>query len=329
MDTAKRSPNLRRPIIRFFNAAVLAVLIVTCKFPSEEQAKSILFCCAVPDHALPQPSGEFSMSTYITTVYGDKLFCFNHNYFCSSGDAISWDTIYSYGDIDPENVLTFKDSLWILNHGGAMLYASMDGRNWNGRSVPFGTRIGAGFVVHGEKLLLIGGSLIDSSNISRGAQNDVWSSGDGSHWERICASAPFAPRTDFGVASFDGKVWVVGGYITTNTINDVWCSEDGAQWQNIAAHAAFSARSNAPLVCYHGRLWLFGGESTNESSGNEVWSTLDGGQWRFEGKANYSERRNAAVEVFGDRIWVFGGRNNYSQLINDTWFHDDAITTCK
>jgi autotransporter translocation and assembly factor TamB len=53
----------------------------------------------------------------------------------------------------------------------------------------------------------------------------VRSSPDGSDWTLVDAHAPFAVRAFQAAASFQGRLWVIGGTSVKADYNDVWYME--------------------------------------------------------------------------------------------------------
>ena len=94
------------------------------------------------------------------------------------------------------------------------------------------------------------------------ALNDVWYSGNGEDWTLVTATAAFAAREGHQAFSYNGSLWVVGGFLestTFNYFNDVWRSADGENWTEVTATAGFSGRELHQVVSYGGSLWMMGG----------------------------------------------------------------------
>ncbi len=143
------------------------------------------------------------------------------------------------------SAVTFQGKLWIF--GGAYLDESvgpsnlndawwtLDGTNWTqAPNAPWHPRIPY-MTVLDSQLWLMGGNYVQGSgpHASGGIFNDVWRSPDGVTWVQE-ASAPWEARLGHAVASFDGKVWVSGGWRPDSYpydpdphpaayLNDVWC----------------------------------------------------------------------------------------------------------
>ena len=74
--------------------------------------------------------------------------------------------------------------------------------------------------------------------------------------------------------AFNGKLWVLGGYIgaSTNAMNDVWFSSDGVNWKRQAEHAPWGPR--VPLViAFRHKIWIYSGKHTGgtDNWGGDLW----------------------------------------------------------
>jgi hypothetical protein len=178
------------------------------------------------------------------------------------------------------------------------VWASSDARNWTRlvEIAPWTGRHGAGWVVHGDRLWVIGGDL----------ETDVWSSQDGLSWEQMTGNAPFAARYTPNAVS-DGKRMILYAGQTWSPVNacgtasgceavgfnDVWASSDGKRWQRLIASAPWEGRGLIHGgVWFNGRIYLVGGGLKDVAPGatvsetarefSDIWSSADGVQWRRE-----------------------------------------------
>jgi hypothetical protein len=181
-------------------------------------------------------------------------------------------------------VVVFEDKLWLL--GGAdqvasdfktmhMLndvWSSEDGLNWTQvtAAAPWSPREGARLVVLGDAMYLVAAD---------GAA-DVWRTTDGVNWTQVASSVPWGPRFGYGAEAFDGKLWVLGGYLSDprDALNDVWYSEDGETWTAQTEHAPWGPRDPLTVV-YDDRLWIYSGKHTgaDDSWGGDLWAMDAGG----------------------------------------------------
>ena len=132
--------------------------------------------------------------------------------------------------------------------------------------------------------------------------NDVWSSADGQVWERHLEEAPWAARSYLDVATWDDKLWVLGGHcgVAENAAevgndgnrNDVWYSADGENWHELP-HTPWSLRHACGVFQHRGALFLAAGSAVRISeeevaksradhkySPEHVW--LPGDVWRLD-----------------------------------------------
>jgi len=115
-------------------------------------------------------------------------------------------------------------------------------------NAPFGPRDGAGGIVYGGRMWLIGGW--NPERFPRDTANDVWSSADGVTWVQekpntylVPAPTPFT-KADWegrhfgGYHAYAGKMWIVGGDANQGYyLNDIWSSTDGRAWTRTDIHA--------------------------------------------------------------------------------------------
>lgn len=168
-------------------------------------------------------------------------------------------------------------------------------------SAPFGARDGAGGIVYGGKMWLVGGW--NPERFPLQTANDVWSSVDGATWVQekpnTFLDAATFPATDWegrhfaGYHAYDGKMWIVGGdpnqgYYQT----DVWSSTDGRSWTRTDIHTTTQRTDPVTGVPYSG--------------------------WRPVEEAQYGHRTAHVTGVFGDRLFVAGGQR-IEQFVSPGW----------
>jgi len=246
--------------------------------------------------------------------------------------------------------LVFKGKMWLL--GGwnpwdkvnfpkicnSEVWSSTDGRIWKleNPSAPWEGRHCAGYVVHDEKMWILGGD-----NNQKHYQNDVWNSSDGVNWELVNDNVPWGPRVLHHTVAFNNKIWVMGGQTFPKHVpgigvlyNDVWCTEDGVKWEKILDRAPWTPRGMIGGSAVHnGRMWLLGGGTSETPQqqarqfNSEVWSSSDGVNWEFHTIAPWHPRQYHEVAVFDGKLWVMEGY--YYHIIdgnrNDVWFSEDGV----
>ncbi|MBM3738461.1 MAG: hypothetical protein FJW39_21995 [Acidobacteria bacterium] len=145
-------------------------------------------------------------------------------------------------------------------------------------------------------------------------------------WVNVTMNAPFAPRDGAGALSFNGRMWLIGGWNPKDKVqfplicsNDVWSSSDGAGWKlerpNSFRDASFDpardweGRHTAGYAVLNGRMWIVGGDANQKHYQNDVWSSADGAAWtRVAVDPPWAPRVLHYTLAFKDRLWVIGGQ---------------------
>jgi hypothetical protein len=194
-----------------------------------------------------------------------------------SNDGLNWEqTIEAIPDFvirNNPNYGVLNDQLFI--YGGEQcsgppkndVWTSSDGINWN--QLPDAPWSGRGMQINScidenGSMWMLGGS----NEGTRRSYNEVWKTDDGINWILVNESAPWAGRYWHTVASFDNKIWLMGGMATGIEMNDVWYSEDGINWREFK-----STTGNVPLGTRHAQsttvfdnaLWYMCGIATNNA----------------------------------------------------------------
>jgi hypothetical protein len=196
----------------------------------------------------------------------------------TSADGVRWDRVIERVPWAPralDYVVEFKDKIWVM--GGQTIppfapepeafyndvWNTEDGVTWTRvvEHAPWSPRgmIG-GSAVFKDKIWILGGGTYDTPLVpKRNFYNDVWSSADGVHWERVLDQAPWAPRQYHDVAVFDGRLWVLEGWSGKNRA-DVWWSDDGASWVEVP-DTPWPPRHASSLFVYQNALWVVAGNN--------------------------------------------------------------------
>jgi len=154
-----------------------------------------------------------------------------------------------------------------------------------------------------------------TARVEPASRPDVWAQEPDAGW---------SARFDHQVVVFQGKLWVMGGYIGGYR-NDVWSSVDGVNWVRETAHAGWSARSNHQAVAFQNKLWVMGGYSGGGYC-SDVWSSVDGVNWVEEtDDAGWWARYRHQAIVFQNKLWVMGGYSSGGYR-NDVWSSVDGVT---
>jgi hypothetical protein len=232
--------------------------------------------------------------------------------------------------------VAFNGNLWIVGQDitnqsrDDAWYSSDNGVTWTNATAAltggaaFGARTDYQLTVFNGELWLTGGR----HNTAYYA--DVWHSADGVTWTQA-AAAPFPSRAYHGAVVNNGRLYVIGGYNSTdNRLNDVWSTADGATWQQeVAVGTTFTARQSFTTLSYAGRIWVIGGTVGGLSPvSNEVWSSADGSNWlqaNSGGNSNAPMRTFAAGVVFDNRMWVLGGDDSSYNATNQVYYSIDGV----
>ncbi len=176
---------------------------------------------------------------------------------------------------------------------------------------PFGPRDGAGGIVYGGKMWLVGGWNGDRFPLT--TTNDVWSSPDGATWTQekpnTFLNADTFDRTNdwegrhfAGYLNYAGKMWIVGGdpvqgYYQT----DVWNSTDGRRWTRTDIH------TTTPRMVFN----------NNPLSPSYLqWYELPG--FRPVQEAQFGLRTLHITGVFANKLWLMGGQR-VDQFVDPNW----------
>ena len=134
-----------------------------------------------------------------------------------SKDGVEWMQISSNMPASGDQILLFKDQIWLFGKEGA--WSTTDGKTWGqaGTGKPFSDRGGYGAAVYDGKMWIFGGVGPEK------ATNEVWTSSDGVDWKQA-ERAPWFPRSAQYTTVFKGKLWIYGGKTGTTyeQADDVW-----------------------------------------------------------------------------------------------------------
>jgi hypothetical protein len=211
-------------------------------------------------------------------------------------------------------VTGFRGDLYLV--GTDRVWISSDGVAWRSeQKTDWGDRFGQQNVWFRNKLWMIAG--MRSWDDFR---NDVWSSDDGRSWSQVASSAPWQARRGHGAAEFNGRLWVMGGSLSSGRkdqtpnrqLNDVWSSSNGITWESVTPNAAWGPREVGRVLIHNDRMWLLGT--------NDVWASADGKNWELMTDAPaYGTRTGFGSAVLDGMLWVYGGVDK-----NDVWYSADG-----
>ena len=202
-----------------------------------------------------------------------------------SSDGVEWEPSTLNAGWSPRiaaAAVVFRGKMWIL--GGTENYyfgdqkslkndvwSSGDGKTWalEVDAAGWSPRAYHQAVVLGEKLYVFGGG-----NYVPGyeAHADVWSSGDGKHWEQVIDKAPWHERLWFSSVAYRDRMWILGGWSNNPSRNwgDAWHSKDGKNWKQLHSRVMWKERHEHSAFVFQDKIWIAGGHAQPLSS--EVWS---------------------------------------------------------
>jgi len=186
-----------------------------------------------------------------------------------STDGTTWQRVTAAAPWAPRagaRLVPFRDSLWLVGgepHDGSV-WSTRDGVTWVAHP---GTGLPA---ASPQAVVVFGGALwILGHGRWEGATNDVWTSSDGRRWRRVLAAAPWAARTDPGVAVAGDRIWVIAGA----GHRDVWSSTDGQRWIRSREDLPGPRRTASFIVSSRDAVWVFGGKTGGEG-GTGFWDGI-------------------------------------------------------
>ncbi len=219
---------------------------------------------------------------------------------------------------------------------------------------PFAARDGAGALVYGGRMWLIGGW--DSHNeayFPLDCVNDVWSSADGAAWvmERpnTFGRPEFDPvrewegRHTAGYVVFRDKMWIVGGDpIQKHYQNDVWNSSNGRNWTHVnkGQPVPWGPRALHYTLVFQDKIWVMGGQTAPQFAPaaerfyDDIWNSGDGIHWERvlpEGPHWSPRGMIGGSVVFDGRMWILGGGTYDTpdtperRFYNDVWSSADGV----
>lgn len=168
-------------------------------------------------------------------------------------------------------------------------------------------------------------------------------------WELITLKADFAPRDGAGALTFQGRMWLLGGWNPAASErpffplicnNEVWSSTDGAKWllvkpntykdRSFDTASDWEGRHTAGYAVFRDRMWIVGGDCNQRHYQNDIWNTADGKTWNYVNKGQdvpWKDRVLHYTVVHDDKIWVLGGQSMPAYAKSPEVFYRDAWTT--
>jgi len=237
----------------------------------------------------------------IALVFQDKMMITDANgVLFGSNDGEQWEVVTNKGPLLGRRSMggaVFKGRMWVMGgqQGNRLLndiWSSADGVHWvrEVEQAPWSKRqITHNLLVYNDKLWLLGGGALTPYYYPFVAQNDVWCSSDGIHWECATAHAPWPARIWGSTVVYKNRMWMIGGYQSapeSRHFGDVWYSADGVKWLPFEQHAS----------CWINRT-------------RQIPLSVPAGMWE--------DRHEASALVHDDALYLMGGM--IWPLKNDVW----------
>lgn len=223
--------------------------------------------------------------------------------------------------------LSFNSKVWVIagytTTAVRDVWSSTDAVTWTQATAAaaFTARANHASCVFQGKMWVMGGA---TTYPYTNCTHDVWYSTDGVTWTQATAAAGWAARSSFVAWSYNGKMYIGGGYDNSTSYNDVWSSSDGVTWTQETVAAAFAVRRGATGVVYNGKMWLYGGFGAAPYY-NDVYYSTDGITWtQATAGAAWSARYNLVGVVYNNKMWMLGGDDTANK--QDVYSSTDGIT---
>jgi len=156
-----------------------------------------------------------------------------------------------------------------------------------------------------------------------GSTLEIWKGSIGQNFVQQSLSNPFSSSTGTAVTSFNGKIWVTGGWVSGYS-DEVWSSVDGTTWVQESGsgtgNASFTPRINHTLTIYSNKMYVIGGNNASTTF-DDVWVSEDGITWReaYSYDQEIVSRTGHGAAVFNGEIHIYAGLDSASNYLSDGW----------
>lgn len=224
-----------------------------------------------------------------------------------------------------QTIVEFKNKLWMIGgRNGFNIYndvwSSEDGINWEQvlDQAPFGVRYLHGSFTFNNKLWVIGG--LDFSLAPHGILRDVWSSENGSTWEKVSGDA-LPPYAGQHVVVLNNKIWIVVGDFEFYG-GTLYQSSDGIIWNKNSSFARNSYSYPEDLKIYANKIWIANHPDTNKTlTSLDPFTNL---MKTYRLPQNYFNRSSQQLCLLKNRLIVLFGYQNQTAL-KDVWSSPDGM----
>lgn len=232
--------------------------------------------------------------------------------FCNPAAAYRWERLteaaaFPTGYNFPVHALGDGRFVALRSEGS---YESRDGKTWAKSTLPFNGLNSAylAYVQHRGEAWSFG--KLNGNYLNFNIDPIIERTAGYRTWERLGASATLPKVIFYAAASFDGALWILGGYDGKAASKAVWRSHDGLNWTRLP-DAPWSARSGSKAIAFKNRLYLIGGGELDGPNANDVWSTTDGKTWRRETESIAPQAPVGYTPVeFDGKLWLVGANRS-------------------
>jgi hypothetical protein len=312
------------------NGSILYVLVPRGCVPAEGKVARLRWGTDRGSNVFELPFTAFAADTEIEFQAGYRRVVSAHQ----RGSWRSFPNTDSWQHRDGAGLLVLNGELYLL---GGWTWGPVTSEIWKTRDLlhweflgnaPWPARHGAAWVVHRQRLYVIGGDFL----------RDTWSSNNGVDWIQHSATAPFGTLYTPNAASIGGKIVLYAGQGGTEGVNNVWESADGVVWRELRMGAPWAGRGLVHGSAVHdGRIYLVGGgvkavppgqvygETKREFS--DIWSSLDGVDWRLESETlGFPPRTHFSLVATPVGCFVSDGSvGTQANVTNDLFVASDCV----
>lgn len=245
-----------------------------------------------------------------------------------------WNDRHSFG------CFVWQNKIWVLGGDYNTDIWTYDNGSWtevNSNADCFQNKRVAICGVHDNKMWVIGGwkEEINNGVVTITQYDDVWSSVDGITWTLVNSTPGFTPRgAVYGLPSFAGKMWVIGGTMMTGIDNvndpnpanrypqyahytDIWNSTDGVTWNNITS-GNWTGKDYSNVFVYDNALMVTCGHNASENNTKKVYYSYNGANWREITAIPFSGKHAASICINGSTLYLACGSEN-SGVSKNIW----------
>lgn len=151
-------------------------------------------------------------------------------------------------------------------------------------------------------------------------------------WEQVTDNANFAPRDGAGILSYQGRLWLLGGWNPLDKVHfphicnsEVWSSANGSDWALEVLQAPWEGRHAAGYVVFRDKMWIVGGDCNQGHYQDDIWCSADGRDWECVlEQVPWGPRVLHCAVVFQNKLWVYGGQTLPRFAPADECFYQDV-----